>query len=308
MFKAGVQLALSILEFLTGANPRTAEGYLTLLDYACGLFLASTYFLDKAFWLQSQPDRQWASLALLVLIGVKYLLSRISVRQELTIGRSLFPSDRVPNDLRQKDRVKITREVIAFMALYALLGSMVGNIFFASLFMTGIAFFDFVTRDRINEGIRQRFADISYDPRPEDADFDGIMRRRQIARWYLFSLPHLSKELACIDGCAAAFGIAAYGHFIGADLSIAAYATLIGTQILNEIVTLWWRYDRFARLKAIVPPTKSKSALWIEVSTLISIPFDIFEFLTGENPRASEGYLDFLDYVGGLLLGLLIHP
>jgi hypothetical protein len=252
MFKATgyflLNIVFTLFEFLTGQNPRSTEGYLKFLDYTCGILLASTYFF-KIFWSELQYSRDWMSLALLLLIAIKYFLSRVSVVQELAIGRSLFPPTRIPDDLQMTNRISIAKQVYGFMFLYAILGFTANYIALASLIMTGIAFGDFRTRDLINEHIRQRFDDQHYAPGPEEADYNAIMRRRNIARWYLFALPHLSKELACIYGCAAAFGLAIYGYFNGLDMRLPAYAMLIGAQVLNEIITIWWRVDRFTRLK-----------------------------------------------------------
>jgi hypothetical protein len=253
MFKAigyfFLNIAFALFEFLTGQNPRSTEGYLKFLDYTCGLLLASTYFF-KIFWSELQHSRDWMPLTLLFLIAIKYFLSRVSVAQELAIGRSLFPPTRIPDDLQMKNRISIAKQVYGFMFLYAVLGFTANYIALVSLIMTGIAFGDFRTRDLINENIRQRFADHNYAPSPEEADYSAIMHRRNVARWYLFALPHLTKELLCIYGCATAFGFAIYGYANGIDMSLPAYVMLIGTQVLNEIITMWWRIDRFMRLKA----------------------------------------------------------
>ena len=42
-----------------------------------------------------------------------------------------------------------------------------------------------------------------------------------------------------------------YGYFRNANFDVAAYGTLIITLALNELITLWWRIDRFRRLLAI---------------------------------------------------------
>ena len=246
-----LNIAFAAFEFLTGENPRTTEGYLKFLDYTCGLLLASTYFVKKVFWWELQQGPDWMPLALLSLIALKYLLSRISVKQELAIGRSLFPPKRMPDDLRMENRVSIAGQVYGFMLLYAVLGFVSDNIIFASLIMTGIACGDFRTRDLINKNIRQRFADDKYAPSRKAPDYEAIVARRGVARWYLFELPHLCKELGCIIGCATAAGVAIYGYFNGTDLNGPAYVTLIGTQIINEIITMWWRIDRYIQLKAI---------------------------------------------------------
>jgi hypothetical protein len=75
--------------------------------------------------------------------------------------------------------------------------------------------------------------------------------KRKVARWYLSDLPTRAKEGLCAIGCAAACGMTVYGYFGDANFDFAAYVTLIGTLALNELVTLWWRIDRFRRLLAI---------------------------------------------------------
>jgi hypothetical protein len=247
-----INIVFAVFEFLTGVDPRTTEGYLKFLDYVCGLVLTVAYFREllKLEW---QQGKNWLPLILLFIFAVKYGLSRISVTQELAIGKSLFPPERIPDDLQLKDRRAITVQVVLFMALYMLLGLVADNIIAVSAIMTVIACGDFRTRDLINENIRQRFSDHSYAPSPKKKDYRAILARRDVARWYLFALPHLCKELLCLVGCATAFGLAIYGYLNGSDLSLPAYATLIGTQVLNEIITMWWRVGRYFRLKAIKP-------------------------------------------------------
>jgi len=118
-----------------------------------------------------------------------------------------------------------------------------------------IACGDFRTRDLINEDMRTIFAEKQYEPHRGEADysFDEMVARRNIAQWYLFSLPHLGKELAGIYGCATAFAVSLYGHLSGVNLDNASYSILIGILVLNEIITVWWRIDRYLRLKRSDP-------------------------------------------------------
>jgi hypothetical protein len=243
-----VNILFVIFEFLTGQNPRTAEGYLKFLDYICGILLTTSYYF-KLSWSGLQQGRDWMPLILLFIIALKYLLSRISVTQELAIGKSLFPPERVPDNLQSKDRLTITLQVIGFMALYMLLGWNADHIIFASAIMTTVAFSDFRTGHIIRKIIVRIFSDTKYVPLPTERNYQNILDRRAVVRWYLFGLPHLWKEAACIVGCAIACGISIYGYFDNADLDFSAYAILIGTLILNEIITIWWRIDRYLRFK-----------------------------------------------------------
>src|SRR5438128_1931099 len=84
--------------------------------------------------------------SLLLLIAIKYFLSRVSVKQELEIGKTLYPPGKVPDDLLPKTRVEITIRVFGFLALYAILGSVSDHIFWASLILTVIACNDYRTR------------------------------------------------------------------------------------------------------------------------------------------------------------------
>jgi hypothetical protein len=246
-----LNIAYTIFEFLTNQDPKTAEGYLKFLDYTCGIILATNYFFKQLTLTHLQGNQEWLATWLLALFAFKYFLSRVSVTQELAIGRSLFPSDRVPDDLQMKDRKSIAIQVYGFMLLYVVLGHCSDRIILASLIMTGIAAGDFRTRDLINENMRQRFADKRYAPEPDDPECKSIVAKRKIAEWYLFALPHLCKELGVLFGSAAAFCIALYGFIEGRNLNMAAYFTLFATHVLNEFITVWWRIDRYVRLKAV---------------------------------------------------------
>jgi hypothetical protein len=88
-------------------------------------------------------------------------------------------------------------------------------------------------------------------PSENDRDYQKILDKRIVARWYLSDLPTRTKEALCVIGCAAALGITVYGHYENANFDFAAYVTLISTLTLNELVTLRWRIQRFRRLLAI---------------------------------------------------------
>jgi hypothetical protein len=88
-------------------------------------------------------------------------------------------------------------------------------------------------------------------PADTERGYQKILDKRDVARWYLSTLPHLTKEAFCAIGCAVACGMTVYGYFNNMDLDFAAYATLIGTLVVNELVTLWWRIGRFRRLLSI---------------------------------------------------------
>jgi hypothetical protein len=236
-----------ILWFLN-QKPKSAEGYLKLLDYFCG-FVNFSYFggLVVLGW---QQDGISMSIVLILLIGVIYHLSRLSVRQELEIVKSLFPSDRVPDELQSKDRFTITLQVISFMALYVFLGWAARDIVAASLCMLVIGCIDFNTRKQINEKMRRYFSDAKY--APDERGYKAIQDKRSDVGWFLFELPHLWKEAGRVAGCAVAFGVATYGYVNNTDrLNVFAYSILIGTLVLNEIVTVWWRIIRDRRLKIL---------------------------------------------------------
>jgi hypothetical protein len=216
----------------------------------CGIGIAITFFfkLAQSGW---QRGANLGLIILLLTIALKYAASRISVKQELEIGRSLYPPRRIPDDLKFKDRLWITIQVIAFMILYMAIGLLADHILAVSAIMTAIALNDYITRSKIHAGIARTFSDSRYDPSPSEQDYDVIQERRGVARWYLFQLPQLMKEAGCVIGCVAALGIGLYGYFNKIDIYAIAYITLIGTLLINELITLWWRFQRYQRLKQI---------------------------------------------------------
>ncbi|WP_423874809.1 hypothetical protein [Bradyrhizobium sp.] len=50
---------------------------------------------------------------------------------------------------------------------------------------------------------------------------------------------------------AVAFGFAAFGWFRKENFDFEAYSVLVATQVVNEVITVWWRIERFRRLLKI---------------------------------------------------------
>lgn len=236
--------------FLTSEDPRPLEGHLKLLNRVSDLSITVTYFF-KLFWTGLAAGGEWLSLGLLLLIATRYFFSRVSVKQELEIGKTLYPPGKVPDDLLPKTRIEITIRVFGFLALYALLGFASDHIFWASLILSIIACNDYRTRSDISSNILRTFDDPRYRPSENERGYQAILDKRKVARWYLSDLPTRAKEGLSAVGCVAALGMTVYGYFGNVNLDFAAYIALIGTLALNELVTLWWRIERFRRLLAI---------------------------------------------------------
>jgi hypothetical protein len=236
--------------FLTSEDPRPPEGYLKFLNRISDLAIATTYFFELfRTELNSGVDR--LSLGLLLMIGVKYFFSRVSVMQELEIGKTLYPPGKLPEQLRPKTRVEITIRVLGFLGLYALLGSVFDHVLLASSILLGIACNDYRTRNDIKSNMLPTFDDPRYQPFENERGYQTIVEKRKVARWYLSDLPNRTKEGLCVMGCAAAFGLAVYGYVAHVDLDAAAYTVLIVTLALNELINLVWRIKRFHLLLAI---------------------------------------------------------
>ena len=236
--------------FFTSEDPRPLEGHLKLLNRVSDFSIAVTYFF-KVFASELWSGGDQLSLGLLLVIAIKYFFSRVSVKQELEIGKTLYPPGKIPDDLLPKTRVEITIRVLGFLALYALLGSLSDHIFWASLILTVIACNDLRTRSDITSNILRTFDDPRYQPSKDEKGYQRIIDKREVARWYLSDLPTGTKEGFCVIGCAAACGITAYGYFHNTNFDSAAYVILIATLAFNELITVWWRIIRFARLLAI---------------------------------------------------------
>jgi hypothetical protein len=252
---------------------RTAKEYLIFLDYVCKN-LTLGYFVIRLGWALVAHESIYA-LALISLVGAIYYLSRRSAWQEIAIGEAIFPADsgRIPDPFKFKDRTGITLSVTTFMLLYLFLGYVAQCILVASFCMLLIACIDLNTRRLINNNIRVAFANPQYAPYAHDTDYATIMKKRGIVEWYLFELPHMWKEAGRIAGCAVAFAIANYAYFTTAHhmtfytyfvdaFSCAlfgtshgayqweryAYLVILGTLILNELVTYKWRTERDRQL------------------------------------------------------------
>jgi len=267
-----------ILWFVNLRYPDSDENYLKLLDYVCKI-VNRGYFTFVAGLTLGRGDN-FLSIILIVLLGFVYYLSRLSVWQELEIGRSLYSSDpeRVPSELLMKDRGKITIEVSLFIIFYVAAAWTAHCILVVSFLMLAIACIDLNTRRVINERTRDYFRNEKYAPKTGEMDFGAIMERRAKAERYLFGRPHIGKEVARIAGFGLAFLIANLAYITNmpnatlgdyfwdaidcviyrtsdnADsLAVLAYIILIITLILNEYVTIQWRIIRdidFGRLKS----------------------------------------------------------
>jgi hypothetical protein len=209
--------------FLTSEDPRPLEGYLKLLNRVSDLSITITYSF-KLFWTELASSGDRLSRGLLLLIAVKYFFSRVSVKQELEISKTLYPPGKVPDDLLPKTRVEIRSRVLGFLALYWLLGSVSDHIFWASLILTVIACNDYRTRSDIISNILRTFGDPRYQPSVNERGYQTILDKRKVARWYLSDLPSRANQGLCVTGCAAACGMTVYGYFGNVNFDSAAYA------------------------------------------------------------------------------------
>lgn len=130
--------------FLTTEDPRPVEGYLKLLNRVSDVAVATNY-LFKLFGPLLERSGL-LPLLLLLAAGTRYFFSRTSVKQELEIGKSLFPPGRVPDDLTPKTKTEITLQVSAFLAAYYLLGWYIEVNIVASFILLLITCGDFNTR------------------------------------------------------------------------------------------------------------------------------------------------------------------
>lgn len=247
------------LKWITNQRAKTAKDYLKLLDWLCEKvnFVAFPGLILDG-WARGTD---WPGLMLIGLVGIIYYLSRLSVKQEMEIGETLFPPGKLPDNLQLGDRVTITVRVCSFLALYIGLAWVADCILVASLILFIIACNDLFTRARIAQEMREDFK------KDEFATSDPlILDRRNKATTYL-ERPHVAKEALRAAGCAVTFGIASqayfaqyheltmwsyvsdvidcalHGHMHGAQ-SLFAYGILIATLVLNEVVTVHWRRSR----------------------------------------------------------------
>ena len=245
--------------FLTMEDPRTSEGYLKLLNRVCDLTIATTYFL-KLFFSKLENGISGLQLGLFLMIAIKYFFSRTSVKQELEIGKSLYPPGNVPDVLKPKSRIQITFLVFGFLVFYWFLGVSYDHVLIASLLLTGIACNDMRTRFNVSSEILKTFSDQKYLPDVSTSSGRKIEKRREVARRYLEDIkPRQSrfltwtsaKEVFSIVGSAVAFVFAALGWLTKKNFDFEAYGILLATQVVNEVITIWWRVERFRQLLKI---------------------------------------------------------
>jgi hypothetical protein len=253
--------------FLTMEDPTTSEGYLKLLNRMCDLLIATTYFF-RLFFSKLETGISGLQLVLFIMIAVKYFLSRTSVKQELEIGKALYPPGNVPDPLRPASRKKITFLVGIFLLSYWVLGIFYNNILVASFVLTAIACNDFRTRLNIAD-VLETFRQAEFMPDIKTPGGAKIMERRKVACWYLeeerfrrcrFCTWTVAKEAFSVFGSAVAFMLAIFGWLSARNFDFAAYSILIFTQVVNEVITMWWRIDRFLRLLKIDTPRQLVAA------------------------------------------------
>lgn len=213
----------------------------TWLRYSCSKITPIQEWL-KCSWQAFLP------CGLILLIAFVYIQSRHSAKVELSIAEKLFPAGRLPNQwIGRKDPIAITVSVMAYFALYAGLAWVSDNIRLVSLFMLVIACIDFNTRRLINTRIRAYFDDAKYAPDPDnDKDYELIEKRRTVVRKFLYERPHLWKEAGRVTGCATAFSAAICGYLYSIEwMKLFSYLFLMLTLFSNELVTWWWRRERY---------------------------------------------------------------
>jgi|GEM_PF-4187412 len=264
------QWAIAIVEFWTLQKVDTTEKYLRTLDYIAsyvgfgwflGVFMAkvqvATAFKGGIFlagnWLSFIEDTALPCI-LIILFGTVYAFSRHSVRLELLIGPKLFPHDRVPKDWGgPTDRAIVFWSVIGFLILYIALTWVADNIKIASLIMFILALNDWRTRYLIETGIGNYFKEEKYAPRRDEKDYEVIQKRRAVASKFLFEKPHLRKETGRVAGCGLAFLVSMVGYLYSVNwLDFVAYFVLIATIIINEIITMRWRFEMYQELKGML--------------------------------------------------------
>jgi hypothetical protein len=91
-----------LLWFVNLRFPENDEDYLKLLDFVCKA-VNRGYFTFVARLALGRGDNL-LSIILIILLGFVYYLSRLSVWQELEIGKALYPADpnRVPSELQRR--------------------------------------------------------------------------------------------------------------------------------------------------------------------------------------------------------------
>jgi hypothetical protein len=198
------------------------------------------------FWDEKGPP---ALLSVLVLYI--FVVWRFFSRSELEIGTQLFSRSRTPQEWTRVHGHKLVPILIAaFYLLFSALALTVDNPAVFGLTMAalyGIALASQFIRKR---NLERYFADHRFQPPDSDEHKAFILRRRQVAREYLFDGRHLVKEASVIAGSLAASAAA----FIAAQLGLGPtlpFTILVATIVINEIVTFKWRRARNRELDKI---------------------------------------------------------
>jgi hypothetical protein len=120
-----------------------------------------------------------------------------------------------------------------------------------SFCLLAIGVLDYWTRRQMNTRFEVYMSDSQFAPDPLERIAEVIEARREVVRWYLFSLPHLRKEMLRTLGFMISFCVAVIGWRTQSHVaSNSAYLILIAVLIVNEFITLRWRAKRDASLRS----------------------------------------------------------
>ncbi len=236
--------------YFTGENVKTAEGKALFADRIVETIMGATAL---GIILYNSLNSRSPILAniLLLLIAIRFYESRRSVGQELKISIGLYPEGHIPDNMAQGSHLSIALQITIFIVAYMVIGLSTGNILLSSSLMLLISCFDYRTRMIITDHVMKTFSDPTYLPDKSEKSYHKIMKRRDIARWYLTELPTRTKEGFCILGCSFSLILSIYSYGKDASAHVADYLALILTLIVNEIIAHRWRKQRFHRLRLL---------------------------------------------------------
>lgn len=205
---------------------------------------------DTALWRRFWEDKGPPALLSIAVLYI-FLVWRFFSRSELEIGTQLFSRSRTPQEwTRVHGHRFVPLLIVAFYALFAILALSVDRPGLFGLTMAGLYSIALISQFLRKRNLERYFADPRFQPPDSDEHKSFIMRRRQVARAYLFDGKHLVKEVFVVAGSLAAATASLAVQLIGLWPAV-PYMILLATIVLNEIVTFTWRRARNEELDKI---------------------------------------------------------
>jgi hypothetical protein len=254
---------------LSGNKLSTVEGRLKTFDYLCDFIAVGALFkifrynlnvaeyfsnglFDPQSYMRFASDHGLTTALLAAVLGV-YYLSRRCVKTELTIVRQLFSPSRLPQNWTYVvGGGEIAKLILGYMFTYLTIAWFIDDVRIVAAAFVIIFCINYRNMKLTRATLSSYLVQSSLEPAASDEHREFILRRRDVARDYIFGKWHLEKESAGAMGSGVALLLAIAGYAFHMDgFVVAATIVMILTLVINEVIVYRWRVIRGQKLAAI---------------------------------------------------------